>query len=144
MEFADFSEQGYPPGAGWRLYWKQDFHSQILGGVCLLINRQHERLRGLVSGTIDDPQGPAILESIHFGVARDLIVGALQNEEFIDETQDFPKGSTGEAIRLLIRRTFGGESPEAVLQKYRDEPDRFECQLQDSLKLFQTAARNSI
>jgi hypothetical protein len=136
MEFADFSEQGYPPNAGWRLYWKKDFNAQVMGSVCLLINRQHERLRGIVSGAVQDPQSAAILEAMHFSVARELIVGGLDNEDFIEEKEDFPKGSIGEATRLLIKRIFGNEEPEAVRQIYRNDPDRFDCQLQHVLKLF--------
>ncbi len=139
MEFADFSEHGYPPGAGWRLYWKKDFHAQVMGSVCLLINRQHERLRGIVSGAVHDSQAPAILEAMHFSVAREFIVGGLDNDDFVEETQTFPKGSIGEAIRLLIRRAFGDEEPEAVRQTYRTDPDRFDCQLQHVFKLFHPA-----
>ena len=140
MEFADFSEHGYPPNAGWRLYWKKDFHAQVMGSVCLLINRQHERLRGIVSGAVHDPQAPAILEAMHFAVARELIVGGLDNDDFVEETQEFPKGSIGEAIRLLIRRVFGNEEADAVRQTYRNDPNRFDCQLQHVLKLFHPPA----
>ena len=136
MEFADFSELGYPPNAGWRLYWKRDFQAQLMGSVCLLINRQHERLRGIASGAVGDPQAPAILEAIEIAVARELIVGGLTNDEFIEETVDFPKGSIGEAIRHLIRKVFGNQAPEAVRQTFCNEPDRFDCQLQAALKLF--------
>jgi hypothetical protein len=136
MEFADFSELGYPPHAGWRLFWKKDFGAQVMGSVCLLINRQHERLRGIVSGATHDSQSPTILETIHFSVARELIVGGLLDESFIEETQDFPRGSIGEAIKLIIRRVFGGEELDAVRQIYQNEPDRFDCQLQHALKLF--------
>lgn len=136
MEFADFSELGYPPNAGWRLYWKKDFQAQLMGSVCLLMNRQHERLRGIASGAVHDAQAPAILETIHFAVARELIVGGLTNGEFVEERQEFPKGSIGEAIRLLIRRVFGNDSPEAVRQILLNEPDRFDCQLQAALNLF--------
>ena len=136
MEFADFSEHGFPTNAGWRLYWRKDFHSQAMGSLCLLINRQHERLRGIVSNALHDSQSPTILESIHFAVARDLIVGGIESDDFVEEPGSFPKGSIGEAIQLLIRRTFGNETPDAVRQLYRTDPERFECQLQHALKLF--------
>lgn len=140
MEFADFPDHGYPPNAGWRLYWRKDFHAQAMGTICLLINRQHERLRGIVSGAIHDPQSPAILEAIHFAVARELIVGGLNSDDFIEDTEGFPKGSIGEAILLLTQRVFGNEELDAVRQMYRNDSDRFDCQLQHALKLFQMPA----
>lgn len=136
MEFADFADQGYPAAAGWRLYWKRDFSAQVMGSMWLLINSRHERLRGITSGAIIDPESAAILETIHYSVARDLIVGGIENPDFVQETQNFPKGSIGEAITMLIRRLFEGESPESVLQIYRDDLGRFECILQDKLLLF--------
>lgn len=142
MEFVDFSEHGYPPNAGWRIHWnKGNLHAQVMGCVCLLINRQHERLRGIVTGTVNDPQSPAVLEAMHFFIARELIVGGLDNDEFVEETQDFPKGSIGEAIRLLIRRVFRGEEPNSVREIYRNTPDYFDCALQHELKLFHSPTK---
>lgn len=136
MEFADFAEHGYPPGAGWRLYWRKDFDAQVMGSMWLLINREHERLRTIVSGAVQDPEAPAILQAIHFAVARDLIVGGITDEEFTRDSEEFPKGSVGEAIRLLIRRLFNSAEPEAVRQLYETDADRFHCQLQHALRLF--------
>lgn len=140
MEFADFTDQGFPPGAGWRLYWRHDFNAQLMGSLWLLINSKHERLRNVVSGGSTDPQARAIMETIQFSVARDLIVGALRSEEFLDSDQNFPSGSVGEAVRMLIRRVFGNETTRNLVELYKNEPERFDCQLQDRLHLFYAPA----
>jgi hypothetical protein len=140
IQFADFADLGLPANAGWALHWKKkEFQAQFMGNVWLLINVKHERLRGIVSGAISDPQAPAILAAIHFSVAREMISTALATDEFLEAAHDYPQGSIGEAIRLLMRRTFGDDAPEAIQQMRQNEPHRFECQLQDSLKLFHAA-----
>lgn len=136
MEFADFPEIGLPPNAGWRLSWKKEFGAQAMGNICLLINSKHTRLRAIVSGSNIDAQAHAILETIHFSVARDLIIGGLQNPEFMDNSQEFPRGSVGEVVRLLISRCFCDLDLFAVQQLFQNSPDRFDCHLQHALKLF--------
>lgn len=139
IQFADFSELGFPAEGGWRLYWKKDdLHSQFMGNIWLLINERHERLRSILSGSAIDPEGKAIRATVNYTVARDLLVGALENDEFLDEGQAFPRGSVGEAIRNLMQRMFGDESPDSVLQHYRMNRDWFDCVLQAKLGLFQS------
>ncbi|MDB6167938.1 MAG: hypothetical protein JWM88_802, partial [Verrucomicrobia bacterium] len=137
MEVVDFVPMGFPPRAAWRMFWQRDrLHAQAMGCLCLLINRRHARVVTAATRTAPDPESRAIWSSILTGVARELITGALADEAFLENPNQFEPGSVGDVARTLLERAFAKESPKAIAERIQTKPDLFECQLQAAFNLF--------
>jgi hypothetical protein len=138
MELVDFVQIGFPARAAWRLIWQRDrLHAQAMGCLCLLINRRHSRVAAAATKPAPDPESRAIWSAVQLGVARELIVGALTDEAFVENPSQFEPGSVGDVARTLLERAFAKESPKAIAERIQSKPDLFECQLQAAFNLFE-------
>jgi hypothetical protein len=134
VEILDFAQTHYPSAAGWVLYWDpENLHQTVLGDTRLYINAGHKRVQRAISGNQSEDYG--IREAVRLDVARILIMGALNSEEFVENPDVYAQGSVGAAIRTLLRLYF----PDMPLTQLRDNskhPQSFEPKLQDRLKAF--------
>ncbi len=137
VELIHFAESSWLPAhGGWYFDWNPHMLRQtVLGDVRLYLNADHTAVKRAVSEYHSADR--AIRETIFFDMARVMITGALRNSEFVESVDEYPDGSIGAAIRRLIRSLFPNETFESLESFYQQEPYRFECTLQEKLKLFQ-------
>jgi hypothetical protein len=118
------------PAAAWTLDWEPSrLDEPVLGAVRLLVNTDYTRVRDSVISGSAEPGADVVRATVHFEVARTLIVGALAEEEFLFGFDSFPEGSVGRAIADLIRQHWD-ESPISLAARWRDFPRQFEMELQ--------------
>lgn len=137
-ELKDFSKSGWLPArAAWFLDWSpEDLHQLVLSDMRLFINSANEPVYQTASGTGNEDSHRVLREAIRYDVARIMIEGALENEEFLTSPDSFGEGSVGSAIRRLIRTLFSNYDILALSQYCRHRRFRFELELQDRLRLF--------
>lgn len=137
VAIVDFSELlGHPDEAGWLLSWNPlDLHQPFMGTVQLLLNKRHLRVVEAVSAA-SSAGGSAIRSAVYYDVARSLIRGALDNDEFVGDADSFVQGSVGDAVKSLLGRLFPGESIRGIRNGMREQPDYFDSLLQAKLRLF--------
>jgi hypothetical protein len=138
MEVVDFSAVHWAPyQAGWYLSWSKDeLHVPFLRNVRLYLNSSHAMVIGSVQSANPTAEQKVIRSAIYYDVGRQLVRGALENEDFVLHPEEFAEGSTGHALVRLIRTFFGSETPRALRSTMRDRPEYFDSLLQGSLKLF--------
>lgn len=137
MEIVDFGAIGLPLAAAWRLQWTRgNLNAQAMGCLVLLLNKRHKRITLAASRNTPDPEAKAIWSAINLGVAREIILGALDDDSFHIPGQKFDDESVGSVALALIERAFPGESVRAVQERQRNSPDKFECDLQAAFHLF--------
>ena len=137
VEMVNFSESfsWLPENAGWFLDWDRfDFTRPVLGSVRLYVNSNHQRLKAAVNGIKEIDQ--ALREVISFDIARTMIMTALDSEDFINESEKYADETVGAAVRRLVNTLFPSKALHERAQYRKQYPDRFECDLQDSLQLF--------
>jgi hypothetical protein len=141
VQWSDFRNAGWlPDEAGWYLEWDpDDLARPFLGGVLLFVNEAHERVRSAAAATRPTPVDRPVRDAMRWDVARSLILGALGNEEFVRGPQGFDDETVGRVILNLITAHFPGESVESLYNRWRTNPARFDCYLQDRLGLFHWA-----
>jgi hypothetical protein len=136
IEVIDFGNTQYPNDAGWALFWDPfNLHQTALGDLRLYINARHNRVKSAVSES--RPEDYDLRESIRFDIARLLIQGALNNDDFVENPDQYGSDSIGAVIRNMIRNYF----PQIDLADLRDEihnSQTFDPKLQDKLRLFQS------
>jgi hypothetical protein len=127
----------FPPGAAWLLDWEPgDLSLPVLGSVRLYMNAAHAAMPGVAAGA-KDPASAAIVETLRFDIARQLLTGALRNAELVHGAASFEDGSVGATLRRLCTQVvFPHDSVEAVAHRAAREPARFEADLQARLQLF--------
>jgi len=136
IEVMDFSQaySPYPNDAAWVLHWDpHDLHQTILGNVRLYINKKHERVVQAVSN--NKPEDFDLREAIRFDVARSLIYGALDNDEFMENPDEFEDGSIGSAVRNMLNLYFP-DMPILDIQLDSKQRQTFEPKLQAKLRAF--------
>lgn len=136
VEVMDFSQSysPYPDDAAWVLHWDpSDLHQTILGDVRLYFNTKHERVIRAVSN--NKPEDFDLREAIRFDVARSLIYGALDNDEFVENPDGFEDGSVGSAVRNMLHLYFPNMTiPKIQLDSVQQQT--FEPKLQAKLRAF--------
>jgi hypothetical protein len=139
MELVDFEASAWlPPRAGWFLDWDpDDLDRPLLGELRLLVNEKHEAVLRAV--TVPKPLLPerVVRDEIRCDVARTLIIGALQNEQFVADNSQFEDASVGAAIRGMIAVWFPTDTVEGLAQYWKSRPREFETYIQHSLRLFE-------
>jgi hypothetical protein len=134
VEVIDFAPTYYPSDAGWVLYWDaENLHQTVLGDTRLYINARHKRVRRAVSENRTEDYG--IREAVRLDVARTLIIGALNNDDFVENPNAFAYGSVGAVVRNMLGLYF----PDIPLTQLRDNskhPQSFEPKLQERLRAF--------
>ncbi len=138
IELIDFAESSWlPENASWFLDWDDsDLEQMALRSMRLFLNARNVRVRRAVAESL--PMDEPIREIIQFDVGRTMIIGALENETFARNPEySFIDGSVGSYIRRLIRILFPNENWDGIINLYRQNRFRFECELQARFKLFQ-------
>ncbi|MBA3943649.1 MAG: hypothetical protein H0X37_03705 [Herpetosiphonaceae bacterium] len=134
VEVIDFASTYYPDRAAWVLYWdEEDLHQTVLGHMCLYINARHTRVMRAVSQLQLEDVG--IREAIRLDVARTLLLGALNHDEFLHRPQVFAEGSVGAAIYAMTQLYFPGTSL-TQLGYEAAHSSLFEPKLQATLQAF--------
>jgi hypothetical protein len=141
VEQIDFNNNFHlPADAGWFLDWNpDDLTIMALGGIRLYINSHHQNIVKAVTMREKTPVNSAITQMIKFDIARSLFFGALQNEKFLEDPDDYEEGSIGKHVVRLIDITFPNEDINGLSNQVKDSKKRqnLECKLQEKLKLFQ-------
>ena len=140
MEVVDFNEVNWAPyGAAWYLSWNSDdLHLPLLRNVRLFINASHPAVLAAVQSTESDFGNALIRSAIYCDVARQLVRGALSNEEFVATPELFSEGSTGKAVARLLMGFFPGDRPTALRNTMMSRPEYFDGLLQGTFRLFVT------
>lgn len=139
-ELCEFGRgNSFPPGAAWLLDWdSHDLTMPVLGSVRLYINSLHP-LAGALSMAATDPGTSAAREALSYDIARQLVTGALENDNFVRGSEEYEAGSLGEVLRRLCTRVlFPYQSVPSLAKLAEAEPGRFAADLQASLRLFTT------
>lgn len=142
VELCDFQARSWlPENAGWYLEWDpEELDQPVLGGVRLLVNTRHERVRDAIEAcslAAGVPPGPeAIVAALYHDVGRMLIMGALANEDFVSNPRRYPAASVGRIVANLISSIFAGRDVSELSARRQSQPFGFECELQDRLRLF--------
>jgi hypothetical protein len=83
-----------------------------------------------------EPEGAGIREAIRYDVARVLVRGALQNEEFASGPPTYEEDTVGAILRRMLTTYFPWKTVQGLRQMLQENPDQLDCLLQDSLRLF--------
>lgn len=125
-----------PADAGWMLDWRPASpEAFFMGSVRLLVNQAHKSVVDAATAPTPDTTQKHIRSAIYADVARSLISGMLQNEEFVAEAT-FEKGSVGQVVGDLVSMAFPGEDRVIVKKRLEREPDAFSAWIQARFRQF--------
>jgi len=114
------------PHALWYLSWSRgDLAAPAMRDVRLYLNSRHKAL--LAAATNGDAHLVAMLS---VDVARQLIAGALDSDEFMLDPASFPDGSTGDVARRLIQACFPHRTLREIQSMRAASPAKFEALVQ--------------
>jgi hypothetical protein len=132
IALADFSSTPrYPDGAAWVLEWdSDDLDAPVLGGMRLLVNRSNEALLETLKTGSSDARATAVRSFVIFDAARTLVSGALLNERFVENPEDFLDGSVGRMLFELLTLCWPGVPAAALKARSLEDPARFSAELQ--------------
>jgi hypothetical protein len=138
IEVVDFSAVHWAPyGAGWYLSWNSDeLHQPFLRNVRLFINASHPAVVGAVQTATPTPEQAALRSVLYYDVGRQLIRGALENDDLVEVPESFAEGSTGRAVLRMLKVFFPTERPKSLRSTMRTRREYFDGLLQGSLRLF--------
>ena len=136
-ELIDFAESSWlPEHSSWFLDWDNtDLNQMALQGLRLFINSRNPKIKRAVTDSLSLDE--IIREIIQFDVGRTLIIGALENNAFVQNPDVYIDGSIGCYVRRLLRTLFAGESWNGIVDRYHLSHSHFECELQARFRLFQ-------
>ncbi len=121
----------FTPNALWYVDVRAaDLDSAALGSVRLVLNERHAAVARVLAGDAS-AEALATLSVLRWDVARQLILAALENEEFIERGGMFEEETIGSMLAGVLALHWPGESPRALRQLRRTEPGRFNRELQD-------------
>lgn len=140
MEVVDFNTAAWAPyNAGWFLSWNSDeLHQPFLRNVRLFINSSHPTVAAATQSATTAPEHILVRSAMYYDVGRQLIRGALFNEEFVENPGSFIEGSTGRAIYGMLGVFFPGSKPSALRDTMTSRPEHFDGLLQGTFRLFQS------
>lgn len=146
VEMVDFgSNIAFPRNAAWRLDWyRADLNQPLLGGMCLRINSCNPIVKKAVTGNIHDSQDNIIRNVIKYDVARTILHGILEDEDFLESANGnlYDEGSIGKTFQRLIKSLFPNESLDSLAELIRTRNEEFDARLQDALGLLSINANN--
>lgn len=121
----------FTPGALWYVDVRtDDLETAALGSVRLVLNESHPAVTRMLAGDTS-PEAHATLSALRWDVARQLILNALDSDEFVERGGVFEDDTLGAMLAGILTLHWPGESPAALRQLRRTEPGRFERELQD-------------
>lgn len=139
VEVLDFSNAGWLPAesAGWFLDWSSEsLDAPVLGGLRLLINSTHAKVMKAVQAVEPDPEDCAIRSAMRYDVGRAIVVGALENPDFVDAEERYEDESVGLAAWRLVKVCFPDTDFEFLRNLCLHRTFRLECMLQEKFGLF--------
>jgi len=143
MQLSPFDEGSLltEPLAGWRLLWMtNDFDRPFLGNVTLLINSLHPSVSRAVAGHVSvQSRSHAIRQAVYFDVARELILRALRQHDFVERDGDYGEGTCGGVVTDLLRYIFPAEKLSSLSGMAETTPELFSSVLQARLAVFEGA-----
>ncbi|TPG34659.1 hypothetical protein EAH80_11280 [Mycobacterium hodleri] len=77
-----------------------------------------------------DPRAGLLKSFVTFDVARSLIFGALRNDRFVDDPEDFEDGSVGRMLFELITMCWPGSQLPSLRSRIVEDSSRFNAELQ--------------
>ena len=129
---------GVATEAPWALEWYPgDLAQPVLGAMRLLINSRNRAVVEAVSGETE-AEAATITSMIRFDVARNLVHGALRNEEFVHGEREFEPDSVGRMLSRLLDRHWPGADPATLARRLDETPHRLESDLQCGAGLMTT------
>lgn len=136
-EVADLGAAPYfTPGALWYVDVRTDnLDDAALAGVRLVLNEGHAAVARMLAGDAS-PETNVTLSALKWDVARQLILSALDSDEFVERGGVFEEETLGAMLAGVLTLYWPGESPAALRQLRRTEAARFERELQDRAGLF--------
>jgi hypothetical protein len=118
------------PESAWTLDWQTaDYTDNVLGALRLLVNSGYPGVVDAVVTGRGGREAEILRACINHDVAETLIRTALDDEEFLGESDHYPEGSVGRTISDLVR-LYWDEPPTTLAARARDHPQRFEMELQ--------------
>lgn len=124
------------PGALWFVDVRlDDLDASALGSVRLVLNESHPAVARLLAGD-SAPETTAMMSALQWDVARQLVLRALECDEFVERSDGFEEDTLGAMLLNVLSIHWPGESPRSLRQLSRTEPSRFERELQDRAGLF--------
>ncbi len=131
-ELADLGAAPYfTPGALWYVDVRaDDLDTAALGSVRLVLNEGHPAVERLLAGDAS-AETNATISTLRWDVARQLILNALDSDEFVERDGSFEDETLGAMLAGVLTLHWPGESLRALRQLRITEPARFERELQD-------------
>jgi hypothetical protein len=135
LDFA--SRPGTPEGGSWILEWhSDDFATPVLADLRLLVNSSNETLLAALRSGASDPRSAAVRQFVTFDVARSLVHGALDNEDFVERPEEYEEGTIGRMLSEMLGLYWPGVPVATLRTRLREQPQRLDAELQAALGLF--------
>lgn len=137
-EICDFSLPPVlePNAAWWLEHDFSDLDASPLAALRLYVNGSHMSMRAMAEGDLDG----TVAKFMYWDVARTMVHGALDSEEFIERWSTFQPGSLGEALEFLLRKIWPTADARSLRQLRSQDPGLFEARLQGRLDLLGAAS----
>ncbi|PRP93150.1 hypothetical protein ENSA5_44890 [Enhygromyxa salina] len=137
MEWADFRSSVYSDDAAWALDWDpQELECSTLGGVKLLLNQSHRVTAPLLRESPPSDAAKLLWDTIHFDIARQLVEGALTNDDFVENSGHYGEGTLGATVRRMIEVHFPYHNITTLRALVVRSRTQFETLLQASLRMY--------
>jgi hypothetical protein len=132
------------PGAAWWLEARfDDLDAAPHHAVRLYVNAEHPALEPVLSGSTE-VVADTVRSVLRWEVTRSLLVGALESDEYVARAAagggGFEPGTLGSSLRRLQRRHFPDRGAGSLQRQLRDDPRRFDAQLQAAVDLWGAGA----
>jgi hypothetical protein len=130
-EALSFKANGqWPLSCAWRVAVEtSDLDAPALSAVRVILNTDHPAHKCLAD-TPDSPEAALTRQFLAYDVARQLVISALMNDEFI--AVDYDRGSIGDILRARLKNYFlaEGDEVEPLRQRWRTSPADIDAELQ--------------
>ena len=137
MEWVAFGKSGLPRNAVWFLDWpSQDWGAPALGTMRLLLNSDNVVVRNVLQLPEQDARRKIVIQAARLDVAKQLVLAALNSDEFLADLDQFGEGSVGFSVRLLMAVAFPHEKPQTLRERLVHQAGEFHAQLQGGLGTF--------
>lgn len=132
----DFGEGrvGHEHSVWWLDVDTSELDASPLATIRLYLNAAHPDVKRHSNGA-DDERSRLFANTLEWDVTRSLVRAGLDTPELVDGWGSFRPGSLGELLEQLIRRTWPGHDPRALLAMRSSDPGLFEARLQGRIGL---------
>ncbi|MPZ68688.1 MAG: hypothetical protein GEU71_04075 [Actinobacteria bacterium] len=137
-EVVDFSG-GYvgEPEAVWALYLDtEDLEASAMKAIRLYVNAGHPAVRTLMD-VGEEPISAAIRSTLIWDVARQMVLAAVGNDEFVENHGRFSGGSIGEVLEAVIEQFWPDRDILSLRALCEQDSARFEYELQARMRLLE-------